>query len=144
MLSMDISSSATQRGGSSSLSNIVVFRRSSIIDSSISSKLQLVGRVIGDSSGGLLGSDPRGLFVNFFIELVLMSKTKGSPLARLVAQEPAKYGSGRCLEMTLRWILVEFHASPFGLKLTGSSVMIEIVCLPYIRSGDAPDGIASS
>eukprot|EP01018_Ginkgo_biloba_P004631 Gb_29639 [translate_table: standard] len=82
-----------------------------IRDSSISLKLlPLVGRIIGDLSGSLLGFNPRSLFVNFFIELVLMAKTMGSPLAR-------PDGSDQFLEVTLRQMFVEFHASPFGLKL---------------------------
>eukprot|EP01018_Ginkgo_biloba_P038138 Gb_41322 [translate_table: standard] len=100
VLSVDVSSSAMQWGGSSSLSERVIFKRSLMTESNISSKLLLlVGKVTSNSSGGLFGSDPRSLFVNFLIELVLMSKTKelmsktkGSTLACPV-------GAGVCQEM---------------------------------------------
>eukprot|EP01018_Ginkgo_biloba_P039060 Gb_05298 [translate_table: standard] len=85
VLSVDVSSSAMQRGGSSSLSARVNFERSLITDSNISLKLLLfVGKVTVDSSHGLFRSIPSSCFINFWIELVLMSKTKGSPLARPV------------------------------------------------------------
>eukprot|EP01018_Ginkgo_biloba_P018645 Gb_01313 [translate_table: standard] len=85
VLSVDVSSSALQQNSSSSLSKRVTFRRSLIMDSNISSKcLLFVGKMGGDSSHGLFGFDSRSLFINFFIEFVLMSKTKGSPLAHPV------------------------------------------------------------
>eukprot|EP01018_Ginkgo_biloba_P012734 Gb_04592 [translate_table: standard] len=49
--------------------------------------MQRCGKVTGDSSGGLFRSDSRSL------------------------------SSSRCLKVTLRWMLVEFPASPSGLRL---------------------------
>eukprot|EP01018_Ginkgo_biloba_P000979 Gb_39254 [translate_table: standard] len=90
IVSVDVSSSAMQRDGPSSPSMRLIFGNSLITDSKISSKLLLfVGEVTFDSSCGLFGSVPSSRFVNFLIELVLMSKTRGSPLARPV-------GAGVC------------------------------------------------
>eukprot|EP01018_Ginkgo_biloba_P007943 Gb_36847 [translate_table: standard] len=52
-----------------------------------------------------------------FGRLLITDSNISSKLLLLVGKESAKCGFGRCLEVTLRWMLVEFHASPFGLKL---------------------------
>eukprot|EP01018_Ginkgo_biloba_P001764 Gb_16761 [translate_table: standard] len=44
-----------------------------------------------------------------------------------MAQESARYSSDRCLEVTLRWIIVEFRSSPLALWLRLGSVSLDLV-----------------
>eukprot|EP01018_Ginkgo_biloba_P010749 Gb_11494 [translate_table: standard] len=75
------------------------------------------GRVTCDSFGGVLGFDPRSLFVNFLIELVLMSKTKGSPLG-------CPIGVGGCF----------FHHLVIGLRNT-SRIPVFASLRPSVSKG---------